>query len=58
MARGFLFKFEFRFKSGFKSSIDVNALEEIKYEDRTKLNIARTNSSKGRDEIEEQDIIR
>lgn len=36
----------------------VKKMDIIKYEDRTKLNIARTNSSKGRDEIEEQDIIR
>lgn len=36
----------------------VKKMDIIKYEDRAKLNIARTNSSKGRDKIEEQDIIR
>ena len=32
----------------------VKKMDTIKYEDRAKLNIA----SKGRDEVEEQDIIR
>ena len=36
----------------------VKKMDIIKYEDRAKLNIERADSSKGRDEIEEQDIIR